>query len=306
MEFRQMKAFQTVARAGSLSQAAMSLSVSQPMVTRHIRQLEEELGVELFHRTGRGVVLTEAGVILKEYVDEIIDREEVARNVVSAMQKSPKGKLVLGVPPSVGTVLTVPLVKKIKNEFPNVTLRVIEGFSGHVLEWLTVGRIDAAVLYNPPRLPSVVTEPLVEDELCLIGPMVARNAPDTPVVSLEVMSSLPMILPSRPHGLRRLIDDEMTKAGFELRVDMELEAMSSNLMLVEESSGYTVLPYATVHRLVQQRRVRAWRFDPSLSRQLLLATSTSKPMSPLIRSMMRTFRQEVRDIISSFPWRPGP
>ncbi|MBY5990007.1 LysR family transcriptional regulator [Roseovarius atlanticus] len=304
MEFRQMKAFQTVASAGSFSQAAMSLSVSQPMVTRHIRLLEEELGVELFHRTGRGVVLTEAGVMLKEFVDEIIDREEVARNVVSAMQKSPKGKLVLGVPPSVGTVLTVPLVKKIKNEFPNVTLRVIEGFSGHILEWLTVGRIDAAVLYNPPRLPSVVTEPLVEDELCLIGPMVARDAPDTQVVSLEVMSSLPMILPSRPHGLRRLIDDEMTKAGCELRVDMELEAMSSNLMLVEESSGYTVLPYATVHNLVQQRRVRAWRFDPSLSRQLLLATSTSKPMSPLIRSMMRTFRQEVRDIISSYPWRP--
>ncbi|MBY6126552.1 MULTISPECIES: LysR family transcriptional regulator [Roseovarius] len=299
-----MKAFQTVASAGSFSQAAMSLSVSQPMVTRHIRLLEEELGVELFHRTGRGVVLTEAGVMLKEFVDEIIDREEVARNVVSAMQKSPKGKLVLGVPPSVGTVLTVPLVKKIKNEFPNVTLRVIEGFSGHILEWLTVGRIDAAVLYNPPRLPSVVTEPLVEDELCLIGPMVARDAPDTQVVSLEVMSSLPMILPSRPHGLRRLIDDEMTKAGCELRVDMELEAMSSNLMLVEESSGYTVLPYATVHNLVQQRRVRAWRFDPSLSRQLLLATSTSKPMSPLIRSMMRTFRQEVRDIISSYPWRP--
>ena len=304
MEVRQMRTFQAVAKAGSFSKAALELSISQPMITRYVRQLEEELNLELFHRTGRGVVMTEAGVMMKEFVDEIIDRIEESKNIVSAMHKTPHGKLILGVPPSVGTVLTVPLVKKIKNEFPDVTLRVIEGFSGHVLEWLVSGRIDAAVLYNSPRMPSVLTEPLVEDELCLIGSVRSKDGLDGKSVGLEVLSRLPMILPSRPHGLRRLIDEKLTKDGLIPQIELELEAMPSTLMLVEEGEGYTVLPYATVHGLVMEGRVRVWRFEPSMSRELLLATSTGKPMSPLIRSLMRTFRQEVRDIISNYPWRP--
>jgi len=299
-----MTAFQVVARVGSLSQAALEMSVTQPMVTRYIRQLEEELGVELFYRTGRGVLLTEAGVLMKEFVDEILDRTADAKNIVSAMQKSPQGKLVLGVPPSVGTVLTVPLVKKIKNEFPNVTPRVIEGFSGHILEWLTAGRIDAAVLYNPPTIPSVVTEPLVEDELCLIGPFQSKDGPEGQTVKLDILQRLPMILPSRPHGLRRLIDSAIAKEGIVAQIELELEAMPSTLLLVEEGEGYTILPYATVHSLVQADKVRVWRFEPAMTRKLLLATSTGKPMSPTFRALMRTVRQEIRDIISTFPWRP--
>lgn len=304
MEFRQMKTFQIVVKAGSFSQAAMEMSVTQPLITRHIRQLEEELGVELFYRNGRGVVLTEAGVLMNEFVEEIMDKAAEAANVISSMQKSPAGKLVLGVPPSVGTVLTVPLVRKIKNEFPNVSLRVIEGFSGHVLEWLTAGRIDAAVLYNPPRMPSVQTEPLVEDELCLIGSEPPLHDLPPNVVDLEVLGRLPMILPSRPHGLRRLIDSTLSKAGVIANVEMELEAMPSTLLLVEEGSGYTVLPYASVHTLVKAGRLRVWRFSPPMTRMLLLATSSGKPMSPMVRTLMRTVRTEIRDIISTYPWRP--
>lgn len=299
-----MAAFQAVANTGSFSKAALKMSLSQPMITRYVRQLEDEIEVELFHRTGRGVVLTEAGVMMKEFVDEILNRIEETRIIVTSMQKSPRGKLTLGVPPSVGTVLTVPLVRKIKNEFPNVTLRVIEGFSGHVLEWLVAGRIDAAILYNAPKMPSILTEPLVEDELCLIGSVqVNDNLPEN-FVTLDVLSKLPMILPSRPHGLRRLLDEKLAQQGIIAKIELELEAMTSTLLLVEEGSGYTVLPYATVHGLVQSGRVQIWRFTPTMSRKLILATSTGKPMSPLIRSLMRTFRQEVRDIINNNRWKP--
>lgn len=305
LEIRQLQVFHAVATAGSLSKAAVALAVTQPMITRHIKGLEDELGVELFYRNGRGVVLTEAGKLLKLHTEDILERVSHARSEIGMLQSSPKGKLVLGVPPSVGTVLTVPLVKKIKNEFPNIALQVIEGFSGHCLEWLTAGRIDAAVLYNSPNHPSVLTEPLVEDELFLLGPEPSPDELGEGPVGLDVFASLPMILPSRPHGLRRLIDTVLSEHGIYPRIEMELEAMSSTLLLVEEGAGYTILPYASVHNLVEAGRIHVWSFEPRITRTLLLATSSQRPMSALIRTVIRTVRTEVRDIITTQPWRPG-
>jgi LysR family nitrogen assimilation transcriptional regulator len=305
LEIKQLQAFHAVAAAGSLSRAALVLAVTQPMITRHIRMLEDELGAELFYRNGRGVVLTEAGQLLKIHAEEILDRVSLAKNDVSSLQASPKGKLVLGVPPSVGTVLTVPLVKKIKNQFPHIALRIIEGFSGHCLEWLTSGRIDAAVLYNSPNHPSVLTEPLVEDELFLLGPQPPLHDLGDGPVGLDVFATLPMILPSRPHGLRRLIDKLLSDHGVYPRIDMELEAMPSTLLLVEEGAGYTILPYASVHALVEAGRIRVWPFDPPITRTLLLATSSQRPMTSMIRTVIRTVRTEVRDIIRTQPWKPG-
>ena len=305
LEIRQLQVFHAVAAAGSLSKAALALSVTQPMITRHIKALEDSLGVELFYRNGRGVVLTEAGQLLKIHAEDILDRVSHARSEIGMLQASPKGKLVLGVPPSVGTVLTVPLVKKIKNEFPNIALQVIEGFSGHCLEWLTSGRIDAAVLYNSPNHPSVLTEPLVEDELFLLGPEPPLHDLGEGPVGLEVFAKLPMILPSRPHGLRRLIDTLLSEHGIYPRIEMELEAMPSTLLLVEEGGGYTILPYASVHGLVEAGRIHVWSFEPRITRTLLLATSSQRPMNSMIRTVIRTVRTEVRDIITTQPWRPG-
>jgi LysR family nitrogen assimilation transcriptional regulator len=304
LELRQIQVFAAVAETGSLSKAALSLAITQPMITRHIRSLEQELGVELFYRTGHGVVMTEAGELLKSHANEILDRVAHVKSEFGALVAAPRGKLVLGVPPSVGTVLTVPLVKKIKNAFPKITLQVIEGFSGHVLEWLVAGRIDAAVLYNPPHHPSVLTEKLIRDELFLIAPVNPSTALPCRSLELEWFARLPMILPTRSHGLRRLIDGILARAGIVPRIEMELDAMPSTLLLVEEGEGYTILPYASVHKLVEAGRVQVRPFDPSISRMLLLATSNQRPLSSTIRALMRTVRNEVRDVISTYPWQP--
>jgi LysR family nitrogen assimilation transcriptional regulator len=305
VETKQLQVFISVGAAGSFSKAAIDLNVTQPMITRHIRGLEEELGVELFYRNGRGVVLTEAGILLKAYADEILERMRLAQNAVANLKSSPRGRLVLGVPPSVGTVLTVPLVKKIKNEFPHVALQVIEGFSGHILEWLIAGRIDAAVLYNSPNHPSVLTEPLADDELFLIGPVFGDMRPPPGPVDLGVFGRVPMILPSRPHGLRRLIDNILGEHSIYPNLEMELEAMPSTLLLVEEGTGFTVLPYASVHILVETGRVSVWPFDPPITRKLILATSSQRPMSSTFRPLFRAVRTELRDIISTHIWKPN-
>jgi LysR family nitrogen assimilation transcriptional regulator len=305
MEIKQLQLFLAVADAGTLSKAAITLSITQPVITRQVRALEEELGVELFYRNGRGVVLTEAGKLLRQHAIEVSGAIGRARAEMAAMQANPGGKLVIGVPPSVGTVLTVPLVQKIRAEFPNVALRVIEGFSGHVLEWLANGRIDVAVLYNAPRHTGLTTEPLVEDELFLLGPLDdPAGVGDRPLPARR-LAELPMILPSRPHGLRLLVDTVMSAKGLVARVELELEAMPSALLLVEGGLGYTILPYASVHQMVEGGRIRCWSIvEPVITRTLLLATSTQRPMTMTMRMLIRLVRAEMRDLAATGPWRP--
>jgi LysR family nitrogen assimilation transcriptional regulator len=198
IDIKQLKLFSAVAEFGSFSRAAVALSIGQPVLSRQIKALETELGVELLYRNGRGIVLTEAGKLLNEYAKGILEQISRATTEIAALRSSPRGTIVIGMPPSVGVVLTAPLVQHFREAFPLVSMRLVEGFSGHVLEWLVNGKIDVAVLYNAPRMSNLLSEPLLRDELFLLG---AKEDPcDLPLgpVQASQLTELPMILPRKP------------------------------------------------------------------------------------------------------------
>ena len=213
MDIKKLKAFSVVAEFGSFSRAAAVQGVVQPMLSRQVRSLEEELGVQLVHRNGRGIVLTEAGSLLNEYAKGILATLARAESEVGALRANPRGNVVIGMPPSMGSVLTVPLIQKFRSEHPSINMRVIEGFSGYLLEWLLTGKIDVAVLYNAPRTKSLLSEPLLEEELFLIGAANDPSALPPGPIKAKRLAELPLILPSRPHGLRLLIDQALSGAG---------------------------------------------------------------------------------------------
>ncbi len=305
IDLKQLKAFATLAEFGSFSRSAGVLGIAQPVLSRQIKALEQELGVELFYRNGRGTVLTEAGKVLNLYAKDLVETVDRAASEVRALKSSPRGTIVIGLPPSVGIVLTVPLVQHFREAFPLISLRVIEGFSGHVLEWLLTGKIDVAVLYNAPRTGSLRAEPLLTDELFLLGPAEGGVLPDAESVPARLLSEIPLILPARPHGLRMLIDSMLGEAGIVPRVEIEVEAMPSTLGLVENGVGYTILSYSTAHARVQAGRMRAWRIvEPGITRQLILATSSQRPTTPAMRSLVAMVRQEVRSLTEQGLWLP--
>jgi LysR family nitrogen assimilation transcriptional regulator len=305
IDLKQLQAFATLAEFGSFSRSAGVLGVAQPVLSRQIKALERDLGVDLFYRNGRGVVLTEAGKVLNLYAKGVIETVQRAASEVSALKSSPRGTIVVGLPPSVGIVLTVPLVQHFRDAFPLISMRVIEGFSGHLLEWLLTGKIDVAVLYNAPRTSSLRAEPLVNDELFLLGQPDSSDIPEGDVVPARMLAEVPLILPARPHGLRLLIDSLLGEAHISPRVELEIEAMPSTLGLVEKGVGYTILSYSTAHHLIQAGRMRAWRIvDPGLTRQLILATSSQRPTTPATRALVTMIRKEVRSLTDEGIWMP--
>lgn len=309
MEFDHLKAFLAVAQSGTFSRAAIRLATTQPVLSRKVKVLEDELGTELFHRTGRGVVLSEAGKLLEQYAHDIMHTADGARQAIQALGASPVGQVTCAMPPSLATLLAVGLVREFRQAFPNVFLKVMEGHSGHVLDWLTSGRLDVAVVYDTPGLKgtAMCTDPILRDELYLIGsPRDPARVGSGPVHASR-LAEIPLVLPSRPHGIRVLVDDTLARIGARPNVQLEMDAMHSLLALVEDGLGYALLSYASVMDLVLARRLRIWRIvEPTISRSLVLAVGTQRPSTRPVRALTRIFREQVEAHVRNDRWTPPP
>lgn len=305
MELKQLEYFIAIAETGAFSRAAVRLSVGQPILSRQIRALEEELGTQLYYRTGRGIVLTDAGKVLEQHARGVLETTAGAKRAIDALGNAPTGKVTIGMPPSVGAVLTAPIVRQFRSEFPRVTLGVMEGFSGHVLEWLMTGRIDVAVLYNAPRVSTLVADDLVTDELFLLGPTSDPADVGGQAIAGARLAQVPLILPSRPHGLRVLVDDFLAKSGLTPNVQVEIDAMASTLNLVENGIGYTILSYSCVHPLIEAGRIRKWSIvEPVMTRTLVVATSTQRPVTKAARALVGFVRRQIDSIVAEGRWNP--
>jgi len=302
MDVKQLRYFVHVAELGSFSRASAFLSIAQPALSRQVRNLESELGSALLYRNGRGVAMTEAGEHLLRHAKAILGQMDQIRDEIATLRGEPTGAATLGVPPTVSQVLITPLIKRFRARYPHISLQVVEGFSGHVHEWLVNGRLDVALLYSAPRTRNLTTEKLLVEDLFLIGPGTGEKAagPDTPLAAL---ADLALILPSRPHGLRLLVDTVAADAGTTLKVEFELDAYAAIKELVEDGAGHTILPFAAVYGEVAAGRLGARRIvDPPISRDLLLANSTQRPLSIAGRALMEQIKVEVRDLVESGKW----
>ena len=308
MELKQLRSFVHIAELGSFSRAAIFLSVAQPALSRQIRNLEADLGAKLFYRNGRGVELTTAGRHLIDHAKAIIDQTQRARNELMALNEETVGATVLGVPPTVGQFLTAPLVRIFRGRYPGVALRVVEVYSAHVHEWLSSARIDVGLAYDAPRANrNLVTEHLWDENLCLVGPGddiggvgPGGVGPDFPFLRL---GELPLMLPGRPHGLRLLVDTAAAQHDLVLKVDLEVDSLTTTKELVQSGTGYTVLPLAAVYKEVELGRMSARRLSgPPLKRTVVLATVAQRSRSMAVEALVTVIRSVVRELAAHGKW----
>jgi LysR family nitrogen assimilation transcriptional regulator len=307
MELEQLKAFLAVAESGTFSRAAIRLGTTQPVLSRKVKVLEDEMASELFHRTGHGVVLSEAGKLLEKYARGLLETAETARKAVQAVGTSPVGQVTIGMPSSIATVLAVDLVREFRRSFPSVSLKIMEGYSGHVVDWLTSGRLDVAVLYESHGLKgsALQMDPVLSDELFLIGPASDPARIGNTSVRCQRLAQVPLVLPSRPHGIRLLVDDALGKLGLAANVQLEIDAMHSMLALAEHGLGYTILSYSSVRELVLAKRLRVWRIvDPVIRRSLVITTASQRPSTKPARALTRMFRELIEARIRGGLWAP--
>lgn len=291
LNLRPLYYFMHVAESGSISRAASLLSKDQPQLSKEIRQLEDHYGVQLFHRTGRGVSLTSEGETLLRHVRMIFSTLQASRNEMAAAKDKVEGTVNIAMPPLFGDVLTVDLVETFRRDWPDVKLSFQEGFSADILAWLAGGVVDLAVVYNAPRISTLLVEFLVEDDLWLVGAAEQVGKLDEGDVMPPTLADLPMVIAPLPHKLRSLIEEVVHKNDLSLNVVNEVNGTATTLELVSRGLGFTVLPRSLVFAAKSLAGLEARRIaEVSNPPKLYLANSMQRPLAAATRQVMAAIK----------------
>ena len=302
MDVPQLRTILQVAELGSLSKAADRLRIAQPALSRQVRLLEEELGIRLFDRHGRGMVVTEAGKEVLRHAQRIMQELDEIRATVADEDAPLRGQVSIGMPPTVSDILSVPLVSAFQVRHPEARLRIVSAYTGYLLDWLHRGELDVAIMYETRPVRSLRMEPLLEEVLFLIGPPDSGLRPDLPV-SFAQVAALKLFLPSLGHGLRTILEQSAQIAGCRLEVPVEADSYSTLKNLVESGHGYTILPLAPIHRdVLVGRLVYAPIEGPTPSRRLMLTYPTDRATLRLARFAGNVMTATASDLVRSGVW----
>lgn len=290
MNLQQIETFVHVAETGSFSKAALLLDTAQPALSRQVRALETELRETLLIRTGRGVTLTDAGRRLLEHGHAIMQRVALAREDLGAQRDEPVGRIVVGLPPSLARRLTLPLIDVFSHEMPKARLAVVEGFSVHIAEWLTTGRMDLGLVYTPEPQPHIEIVPVLEERLCLVGPAAALRGREA--VRFDQLSGYPLVMPQHGQIFRKLMEAQATLSQVKLNVVWEVSSVPAILDLVRGGYGYAALTQSALSSYAGSADMAVLPIEaPHVMSTLCLAQSAKKKATPLVRRTSEVIRQ---------------
>ena len=305
MDFKQLRAFLTVAETGNVTRAAEVLHLVQPAVSRQIMLLEEDIGSPLFERERHGMVLTDAGRALVGYARRAMLELDRARAEIKGATAGIGGLVTLGLLPSTIDTLAGPLVSALATNYPGIRIRIAMGYAGTLLRWLQSGEIDAGLLYGAERSSEIQTRPLIEEPLWVIGPKEAKLRRNKPM-SLGQLVGKPLVLPSAPHGIRTLVDHACAVSNVELTVSAETNALSVQRSLVLGGHGLTILPpIAVADDLRTGQLSGAPLAEPAITRTIVLALPTQRPTGPHVRCAVDLLVAGARNAVDAGAWLEG-
>jgi DNA-binding transcriptional LysR family regulator len=244
MLLSQVEAFLTVAERRSVSAAAQVLYVTQPALTTRIKNLERELGVELFVRTPRGMRLSAEGRAFRPHAQRAVQALAEGRELLRERREGRVGELLVGAAPALSTYVLPLVLRRFQASFPNVHLIVRTGHSEEVLEQVLREQVQVGLVRELPH-PAVVSTPLYEDEIVLVVHQEHRFGEQRSIVVQELAAER-LILFDRTSSYFVLTSAFFREAGVVPRGVMELDNVDATKKMVEHGLGIAFLPYAAV------------------------------------------------------------
>ncbi len=289
VNIRHLQIFLTVSAMGSFSRAANKIGMSQPAVSRIMRDLEASLDVRLFERTGRGVRLSAAGVEIREHAARIAEEYAKLQAVAESAKGDYVGEIKVAIPLRIGNLILAPLLNAFYSRFSKAAIHIFEHLNAEIQEELLAQTTDIGLFYLPPRPSGLVYEEIGREALYAIGrPDMFRAEAET--IPMAACASFPLIVQSRPAHYRLMIERAFQEAGHTIRVARELETLDAHVSFAAAGEGITILPFSSVWKEVESGTLVARRIvDPSIWRSLGLATSSRAP-SPLVRETLVLLR----------------
>ena len=294
--------FVLVSGSGSITRAAAQIGMEPSTLARHIGRLEEESGLKLFHRSGRGMVLTDAGALFLQDAQAAVQALDHARRRAADLAADGPSQIVVAAQPTISQVIFGPLCHALRSRFPRARIRLIEGLGNQVVNWLQEGKTDVAVMYVP------ATPQIVDYELLLQEPLYAIMPPgySLPGSELAVNDFLdyPLVLPGTPHGIRGQVEAWARRYG--KRLDIAVEHDGSTFVarrLVQAGHGCMVGPLAAVFAEEAQGLLRSVRLTgPETSRTIAVVTASNRPAVAGLDEVRAIIRRTVDGLAASGEW----
>lgn len=295
VDLRLLWYFKRTVEIGSLTKAAAELGTSQPALTRYIMRLEHELRAALLLRDQRGVTPTEAGALILDKAENLLRLAQTIKDDIDALSRTIAGDVSLCMPSSMHWILTTPMTCAVTAKFPDIRLRLTDGFDHLSRAQLKSRSADLGVIVYDPEsiLDGVDCRPVATEQLCLIG----STAPPIPTgpVHLAKIAGLPLILPSGSNSLRRRLDLAFRRAHLSPDI-IEVDSYLLMSEMIHQSRGYTIAPacYAAHGREGQHW----WSPINNLSLTWAIAVQEARARSPAVTAVAEVLRQHISNWIA--------
>lgn len=302
MELRQLRYFVRVVELGSISRAALDLDLVQSALSQQISRLEGALSTRLLQRTTKGVTPTEAGMAFFREAQLALRHAEQAGR--AAREARLTGTVSVGLAPTTAAVLGLPLLRAMRERYPDVRLHMVESLSGHLTHMLNARQLDLAVLFDTDAARRWSVTPLLEEKLYLIRSRRGLPAKAGASVSIAELADMPLILPTGPHGLRSTLDAAFARAGIRPVLAAEIDSLALLMDAVDAGLGATLQPWAAVGRFADaDRRFHlAELSDPLARRPNVLCSLSDDELSPAALAARVVLADCARERVLSGLW----
>ncbi len=288
-----LRAFLAVARAQSFRRAATLLGISQPALTARIQRLESAIGLRLFDRTSRRVALTDAGGRLMQRSEHTIDELEAIVQDLRSEADLKQGYVAFGASPSIAATLLPHIIQGFMAAHPGVRVSMADELGSPILERLSAGRLEFALIPTPPAVNEFDVRPLLTDQMVFVAPK-SFPIPTNAAVTFANLMTLPFVTMSRPSSIWRMLSEAFQERGEIFKPVFEAFNAATLLGFVERDIGITVLPSMLVDQHNITRSFRVPVTDVQFEREISLVTLHGRALSPAASALAAAIRAGLR------------
>ncbi|EGA6219374.1 tricarballylate utilization LysR family transcriptional regulator TcuR [Salmonella enterica] len=302
MELRQLRYFVRIIETGSMGSAAQDLDIGVSALSQQMSRLENELAIRLLQRTSRGVTPTNAGLAFYSQAQLALRHADDA--ILAAREARLSGHVSVGMAPSTASILGIPFIHAMQENYADVRLHVVESLSGNLERMINTRQIDLAVVFQKDKILRWSARPILEEQLFLIGSHALLAAlPDNPITP-EQLAGIPLIMPSQGHGLRGRLDAVCQEHALNVEIVAEIDGLALLMRAVRDGLGATLQPGAAISHLDNDALRVIGVHNPVLSRPNFLVSLSDDELTPAGLAARVVLTKGMRQLVDAGEW-PG-
>lgn len=302
MELRQLRYFVRIIETGSMGSAAQDLDIGVSALSQQMSRLENELAIRLLQRTSRGVTPTNAGLAFYSQAQLALRHADDA--ILAAREARLSGHVSVGMAPSTASILGIPFIHAMQENYADVRLHVVESLSGNLERMINTRQIDLAVVFQKDKILRWSARPILEEKLFLIGSHALLAAlPDNPITP-EQLAGIPLIMPSQGHGLRGRLDAVCQEHALNVEIVAEIDGLALLMRAVRDGLGATLQPGAAISHLDNDALRVIGVHNPVLSRPNFLVSLSDDELTPAGLAARVVLTKVMRQLVDAGEW-PG-